>query len=85
MILRTVDDFTMGCCLDEAFDGDDAHEAWEERHLRRVVEAGALELQLGASSEDLRLRADVRLVGPDRVVGADRVLSTSVVVEEAAS
>ncbi len=54
------------------------------RDLRRVVEAGDLVLHLAASSEDLRLRADVRLVGPDRVVGADRVLSTSVVVEPGA-
>ncbi|GAB3324908.1 glycoside hydrolase family 3 N-terminal domain-containing protein [Geodermatophilus aquaeductus] len=50
------------------------------RDLRRVVEAGEVQLAVGASSEDLRLRATVQLTGPDRVVGADRVLSTPVEV-----
>ncbi|WP_369141149.1 glycoside hydrolase family 3 N-terminal domain-containing protein [Modestobacter versicolor] len=50
------------------------------RDLRRVVEAGDVVLQLGASSEDLRLTAPLRLTGPDRVVGADRVLTTPVEV-----
>ena len=48
------------------------------RDLRRVVEPGDLVLQLGASSEDLRLTAPLRLTGPGRVVGADRVLTTPV-------
>ncbi|MGY1714916.1 glycoside hydrolase family 3 N-terminal domain-containing protein [Geodermatophilus sp. SYSU D01106] len=55
------------------------------RDLRRVVEAGDVVLAVGASSEDLRLRATVPLTGPDRVVGADRVLSTPVTVETTAA
>jgi len=48
------------------------------RDLRRVVETGDVVLQLGASSEDLRLQARLRLTGGDRVVGTDRVLTTPV-------
>ncbi|WP_369257052.1 fibronectin type III-like domain-contianing protein [Geodermatophilus amargosae] len=51
------------------------------RDLRRVVEAGEVALAVGASSEDLRLRATVHLTGPDRVVGVERVLTTPVTVE----
>ena len=50
------------------------------RELQRVVECGDVVLQLGASSEDLRLEAPLRLAGGDRVVGADRVLTTPVEV-----
>jgi beta-xylosidase len=50
------------------------------RDLQRVVETGDVVLQLGASSEDVRLAAPLRLTGPDRVVGADRVLTTPVEV-----
>ena len=50
------------------------------RGLRRVVETGDVVLQLGASSEDLRMEAPLRLTGADRVVGADRGLTTPVEV-----
>jgi beta-xylosidase len=50
------------------------------RDLQRVVECGDVVLQLGASSEDLRLEAPLRLTGGDRVVGPDRVLTTPVEV-----
>jgi hypothetical protein len=50
------------------------------RDLRRIVEAGDLALQVGASSEDLRLEGRVRLTGPERTVGVDRVLTTPVEV-----
>jgi beta-xylosidase len=50
------------------------------RDLQRVVETGDVILQLGASSEDLRLTAPLRLTGGERVVGADRVLTTPVEV-----
>jgi beta-xylosidase len=46
------------------------------RDLRRVVEAGVLEVLVGASVQDVRLRARLRLVGPTREVGPDRVLTT---------
>jgi beta-xylosidase len=50
------------------------------RDLQRVVETGDVVLQLGASSEDLRLTAPLRLTGGDRIVGTDRVLTTPVEV-----
>jgi beta-glucosidase-like glycosyl hydrolase len=48
------------------------------RDLRRVVETGAVELQVGASSDDLRLVASLELTGVPRVVEGDRVLTTPV-------
>jgi beta-xylosidase len=50
------------------------------RDLQRVVETGDVVLQLGASSEDIRLEAPLRLTGDLRTVGADRVLTTPVEV-----
>jgi hypothetical protein len=46
----------------------------------RVVEAGLIEVGIGASSADLRLHGAVELSGPERTVGADRVLSTPTAV-----
>ena len=54
------------------------------RDLQRVVEAGDVRLDVGASSEDLPRGADLRLVGPDRVVGHERFLTTRVHVGGAA-
>ncbi|WP_426568930.1 glycoside hydrolase family 3 N-terminal domain-containing protein [Streptomyces canus] len=48
--------------------------AFTDREGRRVVEPGALELRLGASSADLRHTARLRLTGPVREVGAGRRL-----------
>ena len=42
--------------------------------LRRIVEPGAIELQLGRSSEDIALTAEVNLSGPTRELGPDRPL-----------
>ncbi len=54
--------------------------------LRRIVEAGDIELLVGTSAEDLPLRATVRLAGDPRVVGHDRRLDTPVeIVRLAAS
>jgi beta-xylosidase len=50
------------------------------RDLQRVVETGDVVLQLGATSEDIRLEAPLRLTGDLRTVGADRVLTTPVEV-----
>ncbi|HWF81244.1 MAG TPA: glycoside hydrolase family 3 N-terminal domain-containing protein [Streptosporangiaceae bacterium] len=47
----------------------------------RIVEAGLIEVAIGASSADLRLHAEIELCGPERLVGPDRVLTTPVTVE----
>ncbi len=49
--------------------------------LERVVEPGMVQVMVGASCEDIRLRGEVRLVGGLRRVGDDRVLTTQVEVE----
>ncbi|MFD7706964.1 glycoside hydrolase family 3 N-terminal domain-containing protein [Streptomyces sp. NPDC059786] len=48
--------------------------AFTDRTGRRVVEPGALELRLAASSADVRHTARLTLTGPERTVGPDRVL-----------
>jgi beta-xylosidase len=51
------------------------------RDLVRIVEPGAVELRVGASSVDVRAVLPLELVGPSRLVGADRALQPSVTVE----
>lgn len=51
------------------------------RDLVRIVEPGAVELRVGASSTDLRAVVALDLAGPSRQVGAERVLEPDVVVE----
>ncbi|MFC9909052.1 glycoside hydrolase family 3 N-terminal domain-containing protein [Streptomyces sp. NPDC127197] len=48
--------------------------AFTDRSGRRVVEPGALELRLAASSADVRHTAQLTLTGPVRVLGPDRRL-----------
>jgi beta-xylosidase len=48
--------------------------AFTDRSGRRVVEPGALELRLAASSADVRHTARLNLTGPVRVLGPDRLL-----------
>lgn len=48
--------------------------AFTDRAGRRVVEPGALELRLAASSADVRHTAQLTLTGPVRVLGPDRRL-----------
>ncbi|MFJ9892406.1 glycoside hydrolase family 3 N-terminal domain-containing protein [Streptomyces sp. NPDC091280] len=49
--------------------------AFTDRSGRRVVEPGALELRLAASSADVRHTTRLQLTGPVRVLGAGRRLS----------
>jgi beta-glucosidase len=46
--------------------------------LQRIVEPGAVEVMVGASCADIRLRETVTLAGPTRVVGPDRRLVSKV-------
>jgi len=48
---------------------------------QRIVEPGAVEIMVGASCADIRLRRVIDLTGPVRVVGRDRRLVTPVSVE----
>ncbi|GGS23961.1 glycoside hydrolase family 3 N-terminal domain-containing protein [Streptomyces griseoviridis] len=54
--------------------------AFTDRTGRRVVEPGALELRLAASSTDVRHTARLTLGGPERVLGAERRLLCAVEV-----
>lgn len=51
------------------------------RDLVRVVEPGAVELRVGASSADIRAVVPLELVGPARHVAADRELEPTVILE----
>jgi beta-xylosidase len=55
--------------------------AFTDRTGRRVVEPGALELRLAASSTDVRHTARVTLTGPERTLGPDRRLRCETVVD----
>jgi beta-glucosidase len=52
--------------------------AYPDASLRRIVEAGDVQLLLGSSAADLPVRETVRVTGPTRVVGSDRRLTTPV-------
>lgn len=51
------------------------------RDLLRVVEPGAVELRVGASSADIRATLELELVGATRHVDADRTLEPAVTIE----
>ncbi|MDR0343998.1 MAG: fibronectin type III-like domain-contianing protein, partial [Nocardiopsaceae bacterium] len=50
------------------------------RDGNRVVEAGLIEAEIGASAADIRLRGSLTLTGQERAAGSDRVLTTPVTV-----
>ncbi len=52
------------------------------RDLLRVVEPGAVELRVGASSADIRATLALELTGAGRHVDVDRVLEPEVTVDE---
>lgn len=54
--------------------------AYVGRDGRRIVDAGDIEIAVGASSADLRLRGVLRLDGTPRTVGHDRALTTPATV-----
>ncbi|WP_086563678.1 glycoside hydrolase family 3 N-terminal domain-containing protein [Streptomyces africanus] len=57
--------------------------SFTDRSGRRVVEPGALELRLAASSADVRHTAHLTLTGPVRVLGTDRRLRCETEVSDA--
>jgi beta-xylosidase len=57
--------------------------SFTDRSGRRVVEPGALELRLAASSTDVRHTAHLTLTGPVRVLGTDRRLRCETEVTDA--
>ena len=67
-----------GAAVDVAFRVHADRTAYSGPDLRRIVEAGDLEVLVGTSSADLPCRALVRLTGETRVVGHDRTMVTPV-------
>jgi Fibronectin type III-like domain len=67
-----------GQAVDVAFTLHADRTAFTGRDLRRVVEPGAVEVQVGTSSAHLPCRASIGLTGSLRVVGPGRRLVTPV-------
>lgn len=51
--------------------------AFLDRTMRWVVEPGEMEVQIGASSQDIRLHGSFTISGATRVVGAERTFYAS--------
>lgn len=73
-------DLAPGAAADVEFTVHADRTAFTGRDLRRIVEAGDVDVLVGTSAADLPLRGTVRLVGPTRVVGHDRRLDTPAAV-----
>ncbi|MBO0775776.1 MAG: fibronectin type III-like domain-contianing protein, partial [Actinobacteria bacterium] len=56
--------------------------AFSGRSGERVVEPGLINVEIGSSSADIRLRGSLTLAGLQRVVGAGRVLTTPVSLQD---
>jgi beta-glucosidase-like glycosyl hydrolase len=67
-----------GTAVDVTFRVDADRTAYTGPDLRRIVEAGDIELLAGTSSIDLPARGTVRVTGATRVVGHDRTMVTPV-------
>jgi beta-glucosidase-like glycosyl hydrolase len=67
-----------GAAVDVTFRVHADRTAYTGPDLRRIVEAGDIELLAGTSSIDLPARGTVRVTGPTRVVGHDRTMVTPV-------
>ncbi|MDG4822994.1 glycoside hydrolase family 3 N-terminal domain-containing protein [Asanoa sp. WMMD1127] len=67
-----------GAAADVRFDVHTDRTAFTDRDLRRIVEAGDVDVLVGSSAGDLPCHGTVRLVGPTRVVGHDRRFDTPV-------
>jgi beta-glucosidase-like glycosyl hydrolase len=67
-----------GAAMDVTFHVHADRTAYSGPDLRRIVEAGDLEVLIGTSSTDLPCRGIVRLTGNTRVVGHDRRMITPV-------
>ncbi|MEU0092508.1 glycoside hydrolase family 3 N-terminal domain-containing protein [Kribbella sp. NPDC006257] len=67
-----------GAAMDVTFHVHAHRTAYSGPDLRRIVEAGDLEVLVGTSSADLPCSGTVRLIGNTRVVGHDRKMITPV-------
>ncbi|MEV6283745.1 glycoside hydrolase family 3 N-terminal domain-containing protein [Kribbella sp. NPDC051770] len=67
-----------GAAVDVTFRVDADRTAYTGPDLRRIVEAGDIELLAGTSSIDLPARGTVRVTGATRVMGHDRTMVTPV-------
>ncbi len=59
-----------------SFDVDADRLSFTGRKMTRIVEPGTIELRVGSSSDDIRLRSDITLTGGERTITGPRTLRT---------